>query len=223
MNPRLGTTRVGAPAGIRRYAWRFVGLWAIWLLLWGKLTVLAIASGALVAVAVVAAFPFHAIDPERRVRPLATLKLLGFLLVDLVPSALGVAWQVIRFGPRTPAAVVAVPLLSDSQVVATLAANAVSLSPGAFVLEIDHDARVCYVYALPVPSEHAVETTRLSVTEIERRVVEAFGSDESVAGLAERLADRFTEHVTGPFAERTEHDSHSGENSGPRGRKDTDA
>ncbi|WP_018500180.1 Na+/H+ antiporter subunit E [Parafrankia discariae] len=157
---------------------RLLWLWAVWMLLWGRLTPLAALSGLLVAAVVLAAFPLRPVDPGARFRPLPALALLGHLVADLVPSAVVVAWQMIRYGPRTRSAIVAVPLGATSEVVSTLTANAVSLAPGAFVLEIDHEAGELYVYVLAAGDEPAADRTRAAVLGLQRRVLAAFGAAE---------------------------------------------
>lgn len=148
---------------------RMFWLWLVWMLLWGKLSLLAALGGVIVAAAVLAAFPFRPLGAAPRVRPLRALGLIGYLIIDLVPSSIGVAIQMIKFGPATPSAIVAVPLRTRSEVVSTLVANAVSLAPGNSVLEVDHDAGMFYVHTLNPP-----EAARATADDLQRRVMAAF-------------------------------------------------
>lgn len=173
-------------ARVFRRPGRLLWLWAVWMLLWGRPTPLAALSGLLVAAVVLAAFPLRPVAPGARFRPLPALALLGHLVADLVPSAVAVAWQMIRYGPRTRSAIVAVPLGATSEVVSTLTANAVSLAPGAFVLEIDHEAGELYVYALAAGDEQAADRTRAAVLGLQRRVLAAFGATEDVPASGRR-------------------------------------
>ncbi|WP_420497797.1 Na+/H+ antiporter subunit E [Parafrankia soli] len=96
------------------------------------------------------------------------------------------AWQMVRYGPRTRSAIVAVPLGATSEMVSTLTANAVSLAPGAFVLEIDHEAGELYVYALAAGDEQAADRTRATVLGLQRRVLAAFGAAADVPAPGRR-------------------------------------
>ncbi|WP_200902460.1 Na+/H+ antiporter subunit E [Protofrankia coriariae] len=198
--PRDLYTRVLRRPG--RLGW----LWAVWMLLWGRLTPLATLSGLLVAAAILLVFPVRPIDLARRFRPLAALKLLGYPVADIVPSAVAVAWQMIRNGPWTRSAIVAVPLGSSSELLSTLTANAVSLAPGAFVLEIDHEAEALYVYALAAGDAQAAERIRMDVLDLERRVFAVFGADEGVraAGATRTARDGFQRGGVAGTAEKNE-------------------
>ncbi|MEX5633755.1 Na+/H+ antiporter subunit E [Parafrankia sp. FMc2] len=180
----LGTR--GAARELLRRPGRLVWLWVVWMVLWGSLTPLAAISGLLVSAAALLAFPLRGGDPEVRFRPLPALSLTGRLLADLVPSALAVALQMIRYGPRTRSAIVEVPLTGSSEVVSTLTANAISLAPGAFVLEIDHEAGVMYVCVLAADDDGMTDRVRASVLDVHRRVQNVFGSDEDIRREAGR-------------------------------------
>ncbi|OAA28761.1 multisubunit sodium/proton antiporter, MrpE subunit [Frankia sp. EI5c] len=177
-----GAQEAGAAAAARallRRPGRLIWLWAVWMMLWGRPTPLTAISGVVVAAAVLLLFPLRAdADATGRFRPLPALALLGRLLVDLVPSALSVAKQMIVHGPRTRSAIIEVPLTVSSEVVATLTANAISLAPGAFVLEADHEAGTMYVYVLAAEDDRTRAAVRASVQDMQHRVLDVFGGDE---------------------------------------------
>ena len=103
-------------------------------------------------------------------------------------SGVEVSWQMLRHGPRARGAIVAVPLLSSSDRVVTVMANALSLSPGTMALQIDHDHGVWYVYALG-PRDHAgVERARRRTLDMQRRVLAALGTPAETAE-AQRLLE----------------------------------
>ncbi|MCK9900871.1 Na+/H+ antiporter subunit E [Frankia sp. Cpl3] len=190
----LGTR--GAARELLRRPGRLVWLWVVWMVLWGSLTPLAAISGLLVSAVALLAFPLRGGDPEVRFRPLPALFLTGRLLADLVPSALAVALQMIRYGPRTRSAIVEVPLTGSSEVVSTLTANAISLAPGAFVLEIDHEAGVMYVCVLAADDDGMTDRVRASVLDVHRRVQNVFGSDEDIRRQAGQAGRRGGEEQT---------------------------
>jgi multicomponent Na+:H+ antiporter subunit E len=163
----------------------------VWVLLWGTFTPASIVGGVLVAVLVMALFRLPPATDRLPVRPLRVLGLALFLLWDIVVSGAEVSWEVLRHGPRARGAIMAVPLISSSDLVVTVMANALSLSPGTMALQIDHDHDVWYVYALG-PRDHAgVERARRRVVDMQRRVLAALGSPDEHAE-AERLLGRMS-------------------------------
>lgn len=158
-----------------------LGLAVVWVLLWGTFTPLTLVGGVLVALALTALFPLPTADDRLPIRPLAVLGLVAYLAYDLVVSAVGVAWQVLRYGPRATGAIIAVPLLSRSDRVVTVMANAFTLSPGTAVLQIDQDREVWYVYALGPRDAAAIERVRRQSLDLQRRVLAAVGSVDDLA------------------------------------------
>jgi multicomponent Na+:H+ antiporter subunit E len=165
-------------------------LWltCVWVLLWGTFTPASIVGGVLVAVLVTALFRLPPATDRLPVRPLRILALLLFLLWDLVVSGAEVSWQVLRHGPRARGAIMAVPLISSSDRVVTVMANALSLSPGTMALQIDHDHDVWYVYALGPRDQAGVERARRRAVDMQRRVLAALGTPSEMAE-AQRLME----------------------------------
>jgi multicomponent Na+:H+ antiporter subunit E len=155
-----------------------VWLTLVWVLMWGTFSVASIVGGVLVAVLVTALFRLPPAPDRLPVRPLRLVGLILFLVYDLVVSGAEVSWQVLRHGPRARGAIMVVPLISSSDRVVTVMANALSLSPGTMVLQIDHDHDVWYVYALGPRDRAAVERARRRVLDMQRRVLAALGTRE---------------------------------------------
>jgi multicomponent Na+:H+ antiporter subunit E len=166
-----------------------VWLTLVWVLLWGTFTLLSIVGGVLVAVLVSALFRMPPLPDRLPVRPLPLLGLVAFLLYDLVASGVEVSWQILRHGPRAQGTIVAVPLLSGSDRVVTVLANAVSLSPGAMVLQIDHERETWYIYALGPRDRDGAERARLRAMDVQRRVLAALGRPEELAEAQRRIAE----------------------------------
>lgn len=153
---------------------RVVGLTLVWVLLWGTFSPATIVGGVLVAVLVLVVLPLPA-SPERLpLRPLRLLGLLGYLAYDLAVSTVEVSWQTLRYGHHARGAIVEVPLRTTSDRVVTLMANAISLSPGTAVLEIDPERGVWFVYALGPRDAAGVDRARSRVEDMQRRVLAAF-------------------------------------------------
>jgi len=165
-----------------------VALAVVWVLLWGTFTPASIVGGLLVALLVTALFRLPLATDRLPVRPLRLVGLLLYLGYDLVVSGAEVSWQVLRHGPRAKGAILAVPLLSGSDRVVTVMANALSLSPGTMALQIDHDHDVWYVYALGPRDRAGVERARRRVLDMQRRVLAALGDPAEVAE-AQRLME----------------------------------
>ena len=160
----------------------------VWVLLWGTFTPLSIVGGLVVAIGVLAAFRYPAPGPYLPVRPLRLLGLAAYLAYDTVVSGAGVSWQTLRFGRAARGAVIAVPLLTDSDRVVTVVANALSLSPGAMVLQVDHEHRLWFVYALGPRDRAGVEQARRRTLDMQRRVIAALGTPEELAAAEEQPA-----------------------------------
>jgi multicomponent Na+:H+ antiporter subunit E len=155
-----------------------VWLTLVWVLMWGTFSAASIVGGVLVAVLVTALFRLPPAPDRLPVRPVRLAGLILFLVYDLVVSGAEVSWQVLRHGPRACGAIMAVPLISSSDRVVTVMANALSLSPGTMALQIDHDQDVWYVYALGPRDRAAVERARRRVLDMQRRVLAALGTPE---------------------------------------------
>jgi multicomponent Na+:H+ antiporter subunit E len=173
---------------LRPRALEIVWLAVVWVLLWGSFTPLSIVGGLVVAIAVLAAFRFPAPGPYLPLRPVRLLGLAGYLVYDMVVSGADVSWQTLRHGRRARGAVIAMPLVSDSDRVVTVIANALSLSPGAMVLQIDHEHGLWFVYALGPRDADGVERCRRRTLDMQRRVIAALGTDDELAAAENLLA-----------------------------------
>lgn len=176
----------------RRGRWpHVVWLTLVWVMLWGSAAPATVLGGVLVAVLVTAAFPLPVMPEQLPVRPRQLLYLVAYLAYDLVVSGVAVSWETVRHGPRATAGIVAVPLLTGSGRVAAVVANAVSLAPGTFVLQIDHRHEVCYVYTLGMRGPADAPRIRREVLGLQRRVIRALGTRDEIAAVdAALVAER---------------------------------
>ncbi|GAA3652168.1 Na+/H+ antiporter subunit E [Streptomyces chitinivorans] len=176
------------PAGNRlRGRWPvMLWLWLLWIVLWGSVSPVVLVCGAAVALAVAVVFPLPPIGHRASVHPLGLAAMTGYLLVDLVRSAVVVAREAVLRGPRARAAVLEVQLEADTDLLITATAHLVTLTPGTLVLEIDRGRRRLYVHALPVRDASRVPGRRAETSEEEHRVVRALGTAEA----RERLLGR---------------------------------
>lgn len=159
---------------------RIAFLVAVWLGLWSDVSFANVSSGLLVAGLIVVLF-----DTWRTgtfvVRPLHAIRFALYFLYQLVAASLVVARTVVapRHGVRT--GIVAIPLRGCSDALATLIADAISLTPGTLTLEVRRDPLTLYVHALNVRD---VSQIQAEVRRLEVLAIRAFGSAEAIAGLA---------------------------------------
>ncbi|GAA4861731.1 Na+/H+ antiporter subunit E [Saccharopolyspora cebuensis] len=160
-----------------------VWLALVWVMLWGTYDLGTLFFGIVVAVFVSGLFPVPPITTNIAPRPVRLLSVVLYLAWDLVISTVRVAWQAIRYGRRATAGIVAVRLVTDSDHIIAMVAQAVSLAPGNAVVQIDRANRVFFVYSLGLRSEEEAESVRREVRYLEEKIVRAVGSDADVAGI----------------------------------------
>ncbi|QXC59657.1 Na+/H+ antiporter subunit E [Aquihabitans sp. G128] len=167
----------------------------VWLALWGSVTFPNVVTGLLCGTALVLVFPPTEVrDDPFTVHPLPALSFTLWFAWALVVSNVSVAREVIvpkrRSSIRT--AVVVVPLRTRSGRLATIIANAITLTPGTLTLDARGRPTVLFVHVLAFDS---VDATREEVADLERRVVDAFGTAEERAAICGRTAGPAPEPV----------------------------
>lgn len=160
------------------------GLVAVWVLLWGKVTLGTLLMGLVVALLVTVAFPLPGGETGGRVRPWPALRLLGRLMRDLVVASFGVARTSLKTGPHTRSSVVRVQLRSRSELLIATTAALLSLVPGSVIVELDREAGVLFVHSLGVDDEAGMAAARADALELEARIIRAFGTAEDLERLA---------------------------------------
>jgi len=156
-----------------------ISLVAVWLLLWGEITVANVLSGLVVAAGLLVVFPLEPVPGvAHRLRPLAVVRLAAFFAFELVVSTLHVAWYVVWGPSRVRTGIIACPLRVPEPGLATFLANLLALSPGTMPIEVTMDPAVIYVHVLRVDSPEAV---RARVAHLEALAVAALGSPEALA------------------------------------------
>ena len=161
-----------------------VWLVVVWNLLWGTFSWANLLSGALIALVVTTLLPLPTVEASGRFRPVAALRFLGRFLLDLLVSSAEVSWLAFRPG-RHRSAIITVQLRTDSDLLLTVIAEALSLVPGSLVLDLDREHSVMAIHLVQVRDLEHVERQRANVLGMEDRVVRAFGSAEDIARLDE--------------------------------------
>ncbi|NYF18130.1 multicomponent Na+:H+ antiporter subunit E [Microbacterium sp. AK009] len=166
--------------GVLGVTWRqlpfFLWLIALWMLLWGQFTVLAFLTGLVAAIVVTRVFRLPPVSLSGRLNIWFGLVFVATFLVALVRGSLLVAWQTVRPGKLPGAAIIAVHLRTDDDLIMTHTAVTSSLIPGSLVLEADRDRRMLYLHVIGVEDDDDIEMQRQSVLGWEARIVRAVGS-----------------------------------------------
>ena len=150
---------------------RSLALLALWIALWGEVSVANVASG-IVAVALVTWLFAERSGPVYSLRLWGGFRLLMFVAYSLVTSSLKVALAVIApTRKRTHPSVQRVNLARGSVFYGAIVANAITLTPGTMTLELDPATLELSVHVLGEvdPAKFAAD-----VLDLERRVAAAF-------------------------------------------------
>ena len=161
----------------------FVVVWltVLWVVLWRELSVANVLGGLAIGTVAELARPWRALGQRSHtVRPLALLSFLGYFLVKLVESNIVLAREVVTPRNSIETGVIAVPLGACSDLVVTIVANAISLTPGTLTLEVHRgDTPVLYVHVLHL---HDVDAARDDVARLTAKVNAAFPSWDTAPG-----------------------------------------
>ena len=176
-----------------RLSLSIVWLVALWILLWRTLSFANVVSGLVVALAVLtfARLPRRAKrgDDAMRIRPLALVVFVIYVLIKLVEANLILAWEIVTPRNRIRNGVIAVPLRTSSPTAMMVVANVITLTPGTMTIEAEGDPPVLYVNVLHL---HDVDDVRRDLLHLETLSVRAFGSTaarDQLAASIERVAD----------------------------------
>ncbi|MEX2291435.1 MAG: Na+/H+ antiporter subunit E [Mycobacteriales bacterium] len=173
---------------LTRHPGLLVWLTAVWVGLWGSVTVANVLGGLAVALVLLLSLPLTDVPDESEIRPGALLRFVGHFAVDLVQASLQVALLVVRPRATLRQAVLAVPVRCASDRLLTLLANAISLTPGTLTLEVDRPRSTLYVHVLDVGAgPGGVERMRGDILRIERLAILAVGSPPCRLALTEDL------------------------------------
>jgi multicomponent Na+:H+ antiporter subunit E len=185
-------TAPGATAPVPKKAlltqvWRqlpfFLWLIALWMMLWGQFTWTAFLTGVVVALFVTRVFRLPPVELSGRVNLWFGAGFVVEFLAALVWGSLTVAAQVLDFRRQPGTAIIAVPLVTDDDLIMTHTAVTASLIPGSLIVESDRDRRILYLHVIGVRSDADVVRQRESVQRWERRIVMAVGSRAQVAAV----------------------------------------
>jgi multicomponent Na+:H+ antiporter subunit E len=159
-------------------------LTVLWVVLWGEISLANVLGGVVVAVMVTTVFRL-APAPEQRhtFRPYRAFVFAAYFLWQLLVSNFVVAREVVTPRDRIRSGIVAVPVTGCSDLVITVLANALTLTPGTQTLEVRREPPTLYVHVLHL---HDIDEVRRDIRRLQLMVVHAIGSQEALASLDER-------------------------------------
>jgi multicomponent Na+:H+ antiporter subunit E len=163
-----------------RYVGRVGLLTALWLLAWGEASLANALSGALLAGALLVAFPPSASRSTRgRVNPWAVARLGGYVGAQLWTSNVVMIREVLRWRSTADPGVLAHRLRHPSEHVVTVMTSVIALSPGTMTVDVDRTSSTIYVHFLFLRD---VSVARATLERLERLASEAIGPDPSTKG-----------------------------------------
>ncbi len=146
-------------------------LLALWLLAWGEVSVGNVVSGIVLIVVLGLVFPSgRRRDARIRVHPVALVRLVGYVAVQLVVSTALVAREIVSRRSRVRTGVVGYRVREPSDVTLTLMANILALAPGTMPVDVTSDPPMLYVHFLLLSD---VEDARRTIGRLESHVVAA--------------------------------------------------
>jgi multicomponent Na+:H+ antiporter subunit E len=155
-----------------------VWLVVLWQLMWRDVSFANVAGGLAVAAVVTVVRPGQErLAAGHTVRPVPLLIFLGYFGWLLVVSNLVVAREIVTRRDSIRSGIVAVPLASTSELVTTVLADAITLTPGTLSLELRRDPAMLYVHVLHVRD---VEGVRRDILRLQRLVLRAIGPVDAV-------------------------------------------
>lgn len=164
--------REGALARVVLMVW----LTTMWVLLWAALTFANVVTGLLASGSLVLLFPPDTTNDDPLViRPIPALRFGFWFLWALIVSNVKVALEVVAPPSRSQirTAVIATRLQTRSGRLATIIGHAITLTPGTLTVDARGRPAVLFVHVLTYDD---TESVRAEVADLERRVVDAFGS-----------------------------------------------
>lgn len=152
----------------------------VWVFLWGDFAPFGIVSGIVLAWLIKAQFPLPPVYWPGRLRIFGSIRLLYGLLHDLVVSSWRVVLLTIDPRKQLHPGIVKVEQFTDVDLYQVQIAEMISLVPGTVVVELVSSPRRLYLHVIDMDEEHDAESIREMATEIEHRVLRAFGSREEM-------------------------------------------
>ena len=142
---------------------------ALWLLAWGEVSLANVLSGIVVAGVVLVAFPpSRRSKRQLRVHPAGTVRLLTYVIGQLVRSNVVMTRQILRRHPDVQPGVLAHRLRDPSDEAVTVMTSIIALSPGTMTVDVDPTTIYVHFFRL-----HDIAAARHQLSRLEQVVAGA--------------------------------------------------
>ncbi|MBM7506017.1 Na+/H+ antiporter subunit E [Agromyces aurantiacus] len=182
-----------------------VGLVVLWVFLWDHVDVLTVTTGVVLAIAVTRTLYLPPVLLSGRFDPWRGLLLGLRMMFDVAVASLQIAFRAVQPGWRPMNALIAVQLLTRSDLVTTLTAEAISVVPGTVVVDIDRERGLLYLHAFATRTPADLDRVRRQVLGTEERIVLAIGTREQAAAVRAARRERRGDRRSAPEAPGKEH------------------
>jgi multicomponent Na+:H+ antiporter subunit E len=154
-------------------------LTAVWVLLWGDITLANAVAGLGIALLVTTVLPLPRTPFDGRFRPWGLVRLMVKFAYDVVVASAQISWMALR-GRKPHGAVIRVRLRSHSDTYLTATAGFTSLVPGSIVVEAHRVTGTLYIHVFDVGLHGGLDTAHRIVLEQEERILRAVASKEEL-------------------------------------------
>lgn len=175
------SSRHSSPHRFRFRPLSVLGMATVWVILWGSITPMTIASGVLLAWLIAVVFPLPPIHWQGRFHLVGCVKLVWHLFHDLVVSSARMVSLAFARKIDLNAGIIRVDLDSDDDLYQVQVAELISLVPGTVVVEVVKHPRRLYLHAVDLIGPDPVGRIQNMTHEVEGRVLAAFGSKQEIA------------------------------------------
>lgn len=148
-------------------------LTVLWLVLWRDVSTANVVSGVVAGILVTSLFPGTGRAPRRHtISPLWVVAFFFYVLWKLIEANLLLAWEIVTPRDHTRSGIIGIPIEGASDLVVTLIANVITLTPGTVTLEIRRHPTTLYLHVLHLQDP---EDVRRDVERLERLALRAMG------------------------------------------------
>lgn len=152
-----------------------IWLTVLWLVLWRDVSTANVVSGVVAGVVVTSVFPGTERAPRRHtLSPLWVVVFFFHALWKLIEANLLLAWEILTPRDHTRSGIIGIEVEGVSDLVVTLIANVITLTPGTVTLEIRRHPTTLYLHVLHLRDP---EDVRRDVERFERLALRAMGAE----------------------------------------------
>jgi multicomponent Na+:H+ antiporter subunit E len=147
---------------------------AVWVMLWGTVSMGTAIAGVLVALLVVIAFPQPRVPRCATINLWPATVLMTIFAGQLIKASFLTAWIAVRPRKLPRGGIVAVHLFPAPEAFLATTAGFTSLVPGTLAVDFDPENCVLYVHVLDLDASGGPEKVRADTLDLETRTLKAF-------------------------------------------------